>query len=300
MHADTTLNTMLRSLSRPGPAGTQRPSRWRFARRAAILTATAISSIGSVSSARGQSPQTPANPGAPSPYTAPAPTPLETGGLRPPSSPTAPPPSAGPSETVRQLKRAEREDAGRGLEFFWIDVEGGYEYVALQALRSNGLLDGDAVADAGSCLALGFGAGVRLIFLTLGGRFRLARQRAWDLYTLDAEVGLHLPMGALEPSFTLAAGYAALGSASADSLPALDTARVDVSGANVRLGANLDYYVNPLLSFGGRATVELLALWRGGAEQPADVPAVTAASYARDGDGLGLGLATSATMGLHF
>jgi hypothetical protein len=302
---DTTLNTMQHSLGRRGPVGMGRPSRRRLERGATVLIAAAISSFGSISSARGQAPQAPAAPGVPSPYTAPAPTPLETGGLRPPSSPATPPSTAGESETVRQLERAEREDAGRGLEFFWIDVEGGYEYVALQAIRSNGLLDGDRVADSGSCLTLGFGAGVRLIFLTLGGRFRLARQSTWDLYTLDGEVGLHLPMGALEPSFTLAAGYAALDVASVDGVPVFDAERIDVSGLNVRLGANLDFYVNPLLSFGARGTVELLALWRNGSAQPLETPepaglAAVNATYARDGDGIGLGLAASATMGLHF
>jgi hypothetical protein len=206
------------------------------------------------------------------------------------------PPATGESETLRQLERAERDDAGRGLEFFWVDVEGGYEYLSLQAFRASSLLDGEAVADSGAGLSLGLGAGVRLIFLTLGGRFRLARISAWDLYTLDAELGLHLPVGALEPSFTFAAGYAALDVASAEGVPNVDAERVDVSGLDVRLGANLDYYVNPLLSFGARGSFEVLALWRAGAEQPAETPA----EYARDGDGIGFGMTLSAAVGLHF
>ncbi len=261
------------------------------------LVAAAIPTIGGLSVARAQSPHNPAYPSTPSPYTPSPPGPLEAGGLRPPAS--APPPTP-ESETLERLERAEREDAGRGLEFFWFDVEGGYEYLSLSALRSNGLLDGDAVADSGSGLALGAGVGVRLIFLTLGGRVRLARLSAWDLWTLDGEVGLHMPLGALEPSFTFAAGYALLASPNAEGLPELDAAIVDVSGINARLGGNLDYYVNPLLSFGVRGSAEVLALWRSGAAVPAGVPADTAAAYTRDGDGIGFGVTLSADVGLHF
>lgn len=274
------------------------------------MLAAAIFSIGSAATARAQSPQNPAYPSAPSPYT-PSPTvspqggppqggsPLEAGGLRPPTS-SMPTPARAESETLEQLERAEREDAGRGLEFFWIDVEGGYEYASLQAFRSDALLGAGGVDDKGSGLALGVGAGVRVVFLTLGGRARLLRASAWDLWTLDAEVGLHLPLGAIEPSFTFAAGYAWLGSPSAEGAPGFDAGAVDVSGLDARLGANIDYYVNPLLSFGARASFEALALWRAGAEQPAAVPAATADTYARDGEGIGFGVTLGATAGLHF
>jgi hypothetical protein len=298
MDTDITLVTMQISLRRPVSAKARRSAKRRLRSFLIALSAAAISPIGNRSRALAQSPPPPAYPNAPSPYTAPAPAPLETGGLRPPS-PT-PPPAAEESETLRQLERAEREDAGRGLEFVWVDVEAGYEYLSLQAFRSGALLDGDAVADSGSSFALGVGAGVRVIFLTLGGRFRLARFSAWDLYTLDAELGLHLPVGAIEPSFTFAVGYAVLGTPSAEGVPDFDGERVDVSGVNARLGANLDYYVNPLLSFGARGSFEVLALWRDGVEQPAAVPAVTAAEYARDGDGVGFGITLSAAVGLHF
>jgi hypothetical protein len=290
---------MQSSLSRPVVAG--RRARTRHAsQHAAIALTAAISAIGNISGARAQSPPTPQYPSAPSPYTAPTPPPLEAGGLRPPSAVPSPAPAASESETVERLERSEREDAGRGLEFLWVDVEGGYEYIALQGFRANALLDGDAVKDSGSGFALGVGAGVRLIFLTLGGRFRIARLSAWSLYTLDAELGLHMPLGALEPSFTFAVGYATLGTPSSDGVAGFDAEAVDVSGANARLGANLDYYVNPLLSFGARASFEALALWRAGAEQPTAVPSETAAPYGRDGDGIGFGMTLSGAVGLHF
>jgi hypothetical protein len=265
----------------------------------AALATTAIFMIGSSSSAGAQSPQGPHYPSAPSPYTAPAPPPLVAGGLRPPAA-VAPEP--GESETIRRLERAEREDAGRGLEFFWVDLDAGYQYVSLQAFHDDGLLDGDLMKDSGSGLAVGVGAGVRLIFVTLGARLRLAELGDYRLWTLGGELGLHLPMGALEPSFTFGVGYAALGTPSSDARDDFAADQVDVDGVDARLGANLDYYVNPLLSVGARGTFEALALWRSGVDQPlapadgAPAPEV----YGRDGSGIGLGVTLSAAVGLHF
>jgi hypothetical protein len=229
-------------------------------------------------------------PGSAPTYAPPAPPPLETGGLTPP--PTSPRPE-GENQTLERLERAEREDAGRGLEFVWLDVESGYEYIALEGLASNGLVDGRVLDDSGSALSLGAAAGVRLIFITLGGRFRLARASDWDLWTLNAEVGLHVPLGAFEPWFTLGAGYASLGSFDTDGVrPG------SVSGFDARLGAGLDWYINPLLSLGAQATFELLSLRRAAAAQPGTGD--PAQVYARDGDGLGVGVTLSAGLGLHF
>jgi hypothetical protein len=252
--------------------------------------------IGRSPVAQAQSPQNPAYPSGPSPYTAPAPPPLEAGGLRPPGSIT---PEPAESETIRQLDRAEREDAGRGLEYFWVDVDAGYQYVSLQAFHDDSLLDGSLIEDSGSGFEVGVGAGVRLIFLTVGARLRLGQLGDWNLWTLGGEIGLHLPMGAIEPSFTLGVGYASLGTPSADGLPSgFDAEKIDVSGVDTRLGADLDYYINPLLSVGVRGSFEALALWRSGAPALATVPGAEA--YGRDGSGVGFGVTLSATAGLHF
>lgn len=245
-------------------------------------------------------------PAAPQPsqpgYPAPTSPPLQTGGLTPP--PTSTQPRPGETETYQQLERAEREDAGRGLEFVWLTAEAGYEYVSLDALSGSALLDGSVLAPSGSALVLGAGAGVRVIFLTLGARVRVARQSAWDLWTFNGEVGLHLPLGELEPSFTFSAGYATLGSLSAAASAPLgfQPDRIDVGGFNARLGAALDWYLNPLLSLGVYGSAELLVLSRSGAAQPelaATAPAL-ADLYAEDGSSVGLGASLTAAVGLHF
>lgn len=253
--------------------------------------AAAISAIG-LGPAHAQGPR-PAPAGPPLyPAQAPAPAaapPLEAGGLRPPAPAPA---SSRETETLRQLERAEQEDAGRGLEFVWVDADLGYEHIWLQALGGEALLDGSAVPDSGGGLALGAGLGVRLIFLTLGARLRLVQLDHFDLWTLGGEVGLHVPLGAIEPSFSLGVGYAALSGARAGAV------ELDVSGLDVRLGANLDYYVNPLLSFGARVAVDTLFSWRSAA--PAAPGAAAAELYEESGSGVGLGLFAGAGAGLHF
>jgi len=268
----------------------------------------AILAILCAPSVRAQAPGAPAAPGSPYPggpyptsYPAPTP-PLQTGGLTPPpSSPAAQSPAE--SATYRQLDRAEREDAGRGLEFVWLGVAAGYKYVPLDNLHADGLVDGSVIDDAGSALLLGAGAGVRLIFLTFGARFEMARHSAWDLWTLNAEVGLHLPLGSLEPSFTLSAGYASLGGFAPAGAPAgFEADRIDISGFDARLGAALDWYLNPLLSLGVQSGAELLVLSRSGTSQPALTggPSGLGEFYGRDGSGVGLGVSVAAVAGLHF
>jgi hypothetical protein len=266
-------------------------------------------------SARAQTPSAPQYPSGPyaqtqypsSPYPGSQPSyppatnpPLQSGGLTPPPSSA---PSAGEAETYRQLDRAEHEDAGRGLEFVWFQAESGYEYLSLDGLHGNALVDAGVIGDGGSALLLGVGGGVRLIFLTVGARFRMARQSAWDLWTLNGEVGLHLPMGDLEPSFTLSAGYASLGAFQpGHAPPGFDPDRIDINGFDTRLGAALDWYLNPLLSLGLQSNLELLVLSRSKAPQAGlgtDV-ADLANLYARDGSGIGFAVSISAAAGLHF
>jgi hypothetical protein len=233
------------------------------------------------------------------PPAAPGEPPLTTGGLTPPPTTEVRP---GESETLYTLERAEREDSGRGLEFVWLDAEAGYEYLALQSFQANSLVDAAVVADNGSAFAFGAGVGVRLVFITLGARFRLAQLSDWDLWTLNGEVALHVPLGAIEPSFSFGAGYASLGAFELGNAAGLSAEGVDVSGFNGRVGAALDWYVNPLLSIGARSSFDLLVLYRD-ATPPGDLSEATPELreiYARDGDGIGIGVTVTGAVGLHF
>jgi hypothetical protein len=115
--------------------------------------------------------------------------------------------------------------------------------------------------------AAGVGAGVRLFIFTLGARGRVAAMQGggggeWQLWTLDAEAGVKIPLGRFEPYLTLAGGYASLGNFG-NAVAGLGSG-LDISGANVRLGGGLDFYVTHAFSVGAAVTGEMLILARQG------------------------------------
>jgi hypothetical protein len=227
---------------------------------------------------------------------------MQAGGLAPPPSvgndPFAPP----QSQTEQELERAEREDAGRGLEFFWINGEIGFEHLGLQTFRANDLVDAEVVKSTQTGPLYGGGIGFRLVFITLGGRFRYATFSDFELWTLDAEVGMRIPLGALEPYFTFAGGYASLGSFSSENIGAnLNDAGVDITGFNLRIGGGLDVYLSEMFSIGANVTGEMLFLSRPGVDL-ADMPAepTVEAVYEKDGSSIGAGLSVTGVIGLHF
>ena len=80
-----------------------------------------------------------------------------------------------------------------------------------------------AVPDGGSALSIG------------------EASTKWSLWTLDAEAGIHLPLGRVEPYFTFAAGYAKLVTGDAFALAPTD---VTIRGFNARIGMGIDYYAD--------------------------------------------------------
>lgn len=223
---------------------------------------------------------------------------LQAGGLRPPGSgeDTPPPPS-----TESDLERADREDAGRGLEFVGLDGEVGYQYLGLETFRSNGLVDAEVVQTSQSGLVVGAGVGVRILFLTLGPRFRYGFFADWDLWSLDGEIGLRIPRGKLEPHLLLGAGYTSVGKVEMEEVLAASDVRI--RGFNVRLGAGLDVYLSNALSVGALLTGEALFLTRAAVDDlatPAPGTPDAQAVYRVDGSSAGLAVAATGVIGLHF
>jgi hypothetical protein len=239
---------------------------------------------------------------------------LSSGGLAPPpgagttvgTDPFAPAPAS--SGTEADLERADREDSGRGLEFVWLDAELGFEHLGLQTFKANKLVDAASVATTQTGPLFGAGLGVRLVFVTLGARFRLGTFSDWQLWTLNAELGLHVPIGALEPYFTLGGGYASVGSFDSKDIGAsIDAANVRIRGFDVRAGLGLDYYLSDVFSLGANLTGEVLALTRPGVDisklqssGSTNAQQAQARVYSADGSSVGSGLSLTAVAGLHF
>jgi hypothetical protein len=172
----------------------------------------------------------------------------------------------------------------------------------------------ETISSTSSGAYFGAGGGLRLLFLTLGPRFRTGSFDEWSLWTLDLEAGIHLPLGRLEPYFTFAAGYAKLVTGDAFSLAPSD---VSIRGFNARLGIGFDVYANKYLTLGAYATGELLAMSRPGADLTTSPQAkaqmceaiadpmqkeqcAASAVYAADGSSLGMAGTLGAVLGVHF
>lgn len=226
-------------------------------------------------------------------------TPLSAGGLAPPPAveapPAAQPESPGSASTEAALERADREDSGRGLQFVWLNAEVGVTHVGLRTFKDNDLVDPTAVKTAETGLVAGAGAGVRLIFLSLGARFRYAPLSDFKLWSLALEGGVHAPFGSLEPYATLALGYVSIGS-----FPGLG-ASVNVNGFDARLGGGLDYYLTNLFSIGANVSADLMLLQRNTSVCPSDVGAPAPSDvYCGSGSSIGGGLTGTVVGGLHF
>lgn len=221
---------------------------------------------------------------------------MQAGGLRPPP----PEQTEESARTEENLQKADQEDSGRGLEFFYVNVEGGVQHVGLQTLSSDNMVDSSVANSTQTGAMFGAGLGVRLLFITIGPRFRLAHFGDFDMWTLGAEVAMRFPLGNIEPYVMLGGGYASLGSFEGSG--AVKPGDVHARGFDVRAGGGLDYYVTPVFSVGANVSTDLLALTR-----PAVAPNVAAApgapgtvNYAAEGSSVGMGVAGTAVVGLHF
>jgi hypothetical protein len=226
---------------------------------------------------------------------------LEAGGLRPPDAVDSTPQAAAEGAEAspeKELAKADEEDSGRGLEWIWLNAEVGGEHLGLQTFKAKQLLDAKLVKTSQTGLVYGAGLGVRILVFTAGVRFRLGSFSEWQLWTLNAEGGLRIPIGSLEPYFTVGGGYASLGSFKTT---APVSSQADVKGFNARLGAGLDYYLSNTFSVGANLTGDVLFLSRSAVSGAATSASGDEATvYAEDGSSIGAGATLTAVVGLHF
>lgn len=218
-----------------------------------------------------------------------------------PGSPTATAPTQ-PS-TAQRLDDADKKDDKRGLEWVWAQAEVGFSYYALGAFDQDLTLT--RTNHAGG--AVGLAAGIRLLFFTLGARFRYNLQSAFNLWQLNAVAGFHVPVGSWDPYFGVHGGYSAIGKLADGSVSGLVTgSSIDdlaVHGWNVGINAGVDYYLVSFFSLGVDATLEFIYLNRPPLPLPAGVPASLVANnplYQQSGNTAGLGAIGSIHAGLHF
>ena len=216
------------------------------------------------------------------------------------------------SSSHAEESSADAKPKARGQEWLWLNGEAGVEIANLRTFDANvDTLTVGLTPTKGVGPAFGLGAGVRLSFITLGARARMAAMQAsggsaWQLWTLDAELGFHAPLGRIEPYLSLAGGYAYLGNfgTAAGGL----SSGFDVSGANLRLGAGLDVYATRWFSIGGLVSGEMLILARQGvsladlaaAKQIGTIDAAKARVLEANGTSFGAALTFALVLGLHY
>jgi hypothetical protein len=270
-------------------------------------TAATIVAIATIASA-----QWPASSAQPAPGAPPTPSPwgsMQAGGLAPP-----PPMPVGASsdagKTEERLDRSKKQDSGRGLEWIWADVGGGFEHLGLRTFepKNEAFAAGfvDTTANGGM---LSGGLGARLLFFTLGARGRIAFFSPYNRLSLGPELGFHFPIGNLDPHADVGFGWTGLGSF--NGAVAGDAGAITMRGVYARVGGGVDYYLTPAFSVGVVGSLELVHLSRAGIspEQIAALkalPSLTAAERDRasllGAEATSNGGAFSATgqLGLHF
>lgn len=220
-----------------------------------------------------------------------------------------------PSNTEQRLDESKKEDSGRGNEIFYVNAQVGGIFDALGTF-SNTLQIQDT--QAGGAM-LGAEAGFRLVWLTLGARFRYDMLQPFNIWQLDAVIGFHVPVQSWDPYVSIHGGYSAIGSldpktfnvsqiAPCSTCTPQDAANgFSTKGANVGLAVGVDYYLARWFSIGVEGSFELVFLHRDPLAVPTacqnDPTCLTAVQsnplYQNSGDSAGVSLIASAHVGLH-
>lgn len=228
----------------------------------------------------------------------------------PPSSPGAPgTPAQGEQATTQKLDEAEREDSGRNFELFWVDTHLGGSYIDMRQFSAE-TLNIEKASAGGPMFSLG--AGVRFVVLVLGARARYNALSSFNMWQLNGEVGLKLPISKFDVLIGLHGGYSFVGSlgqgsvASNDPNTPANPDAVKVRGFNAGLELGFDYYVSPLFSVGAGLFGDFLFLNRPPVEKPTGLTAEQSAAidadplYQKSGTSAGLQLGGGLRLGLHF
>lgn len=220
------------------------------------------------------------------------------GGLKAPES--LPRQGEEASEIEKELKRSDERDAQRGLEFAWLEATLGYQWVSLDGLVARDFVP-DVESTERSMFAWSVAGGVRLLYFTLGARFRNSNTPLYHFWTLAGEAALRVPLGAWEPYGGVGLGAAKVGKLQVRG-ERFDEGRGELTrihGLTTRLFGGMDYYFSDSFSVGANFTGDLLFLAR---PEQSDKLCTDANDcvYSERGRSTGLSVTTSVELGLHF
>jgi hypothetical protein len=215
---------------------------------------------------------------------------------------TAAPGAAPVAEKPKTDMTRQLEDGGLGLEWVYLNADVGSAFTDLASLKSSNFQLQDTSSEGP---AFGIGAGVRLVFLSLGVRVRDLQLVSFNMWETDLEAALHSRIWRFDLYLGARGGYAFLGAFSADALrtsTGSSASSVTVHGWNVGPILGLDYYISKLVSVGIDTNAEVLFLRRPPlALQPGQTVAPQYQPlYADSGSSVGAGFVGMAHLGIHF
>lgn len=232
-----------------------------------------------------------------------------------PPPPMTPPGGPAPSwesgtDTSAKLDEAERKDSGRNFELFWIDAKAGGSYINMSQFSSSSF---QVKQSSSQGPMFDVGAGVRFVILVLGARLRYNALSAFNMWQINGEAGLKIPVSSVDINFGLHGGYSfvgKLGDAQAATDPGTPdpSDKVSIRGWNAGLEAGVDYYLTPIFSIGVGALADFLLLNRPPVALPANfsqLPADQQAKvkndplYKQSGTSAGFEVAGGLRLGLH-
>jgi Flp pilus assembly protein TadD/opacity protein-like surface antigen len=208
-----------------------------------------------------------------------------------------------PAGVSKLPEKPERE--GLDAEWVWMRADVGGAYANLTSLDASNL---SLRKTATGGPAFGMGAGLRLAFLTLGASGRELQLSDFNLWEINAEVGLHIRIDRVDPYLGVRGGYAFVDSVNSDAARSTaGTSQSSATGFNVGLLLGVDYYFSHWVSVGVDANPEFLLLHRPPLPLPPGVSPETLslspdqqALYQQSGSSIGFGFASAARLGVHF
>lgn len=202
----------------------------------------------------------------------------------------------------------ESQDSGLGLEWLWLNAEGGYAYTDMASFSSSNL-GMQKTASGGP--VVGAAVGARLLFFTVAVRARdLILSDIGNLWEIGGEAAFHFRIGHLDPYLGVRGGYNFVGQLNASSAQAAtgDSQGIAIHGFDVGPMFGIDYYFNHWVSIGADIDAQFLFLQRPKIPIPANVPASAIAKappqvqqlYNDSGSSAGIQIAPTAHLGIHF
>lgn len=264
------------------------------------LPAVLVSTLAAQAHAQGLEPPPPFTPGTPGTPAAP--------GTTPAGQPPGTPPSG------QQLQNPENanddsQDSGLGLEWVYLNADVGAAYVNMTSFSESQL---GLVNNSGAGPAWGVGAGVRLIFFTVGVRLRNEIiPNLGSLWKFNLEAAFHTRVWRIDPYFGVRGGYNFVGSLNSSTVSVATgntPGDVAVHGWNVGPTVGIDFYFTSLISIGADLQADFLFMQRPKVDLPSacttnpvcNMMAMNNPLYQNSGSSVGFGAIGTAHLGIHF